>query len=188
MVNYQNAKIYKMENINGLVYIGSTCEKLSVRKAKHKCDYKRWKAGKMNFLSCFLLYDDDIDTEIYLVENFPCNSIEELRKREGEIIKSCECVNRRIEGRNNKMYKEEHKERLAVLYKEYRRVNKERLSASRRRRVHCLCGRTYARNDKGRHERSNFHCEKVKALNIFKEKDKPLYDAIVRCCEVFNSL
>ena len=39
------------------------------------------------------------DCDINLIEEYPCENITELRKREGEIIKKYNCVNRRKEGR-----------------------------------------------------------------------------------------
>ena len=35
-----------------------------------------------------------MNEEIELVENYPCNSKEELEKKEGEYIKNNECVNK----------------------------------------------------------------------------------------------
>lgn len=42
--------------------------------------------------------------KIELVENYSCNSRSQLSKREGEIIRSTECVNKRIEGRTTSEY------------------------------------------------------------------------------------
>ena len=45
MVNYNNGKIYKIENnIDDMIYIGSTTKQyLSQRMDKHRSSYKRWK-------------------------------------------------------------------------------------------------------------------------------------------------
>ena len=68
MVNYQNGKIYKIINENNdIIYIGSTAEKhLSQRYTRHE-----YKAP---------------NHKIILIENYPCNSKEELCKREQQII------------------------------------------------------------------------------------------------------
>ena len=46
-----------------------------------------------------------------LIEYFPCDTLQELRKREGEHIKNTECVNKRVEGRTKKKYKQDNKEK-----------------------------------------------------------------------------
>ena len=68
MVNYQNGKIYKIINENNeIIYIGSTAEQhLSQRYTRHKHKAPNHK--------------------IILIENYSCNSREELRKREQQII------------------------------------------------------------------------------------------------------
>ena len=49
--------------------------------------------------------------KIELVENFPCNSKEELTKREGFYIQSNDCVNKHIAGRTKEEYKEQTREK-----------------------------------------------------------------------------
>ena len=68
MVNYQNGKVYKIINENNeIIYIGSTTEeKLCKRYAKHKLKAPNHK--------------------IILIENYSCNSKEELCMREQQII------------------------------------------------------------------------------------------------------
>ena len=67
MVNYQNGKIYKIINeSNDIVYIGSTTQPLSHRYTKHKHKAPNHK--------------------IILIENYACNSKEELCMKEQEFI------------------------------------------------------------------------------------------------------
>ena len=42
---------------------------------------------------------------IELIENFPCNNIEECRKKEGECIRELGTLNKLIAGRTNQEYK-----------------------------------------------------------------------------------
>ena len=57
MPNYQNGKIYKLVNTEGtLTYIGSTCQTLARRKAKHHSNYKCWKNGKANYITSFKIF------------------------------------------------------------------------------------------------------------------------------------
>ena len=90
MPDYSKAKIYKIVSPSHPeeVYYGSTCEKISTRKAHHKYQVKQGiKISSANLLH----YDDYV---FILVENYPCSTIEELKKREYEIINSNPCVNR----------------------------------------------------------------------------------------------
>ena len=86
-MDYKNGKIYKILNaIDDDCYVGSTCQPLSKRMAKHresmhntvKKDRKLY--AKMHELGVDNFY-------IELIEEFPCENIEQLRKREGESIR-----------------------------------------------------------------------------------------------------
>ena len=47
MNKYQNGKIYKIVDVGyNKCYIGSTCEALSQRMARHRSNYKRYLQGK----------------------------------------------------------------------------------------------------------------------------------------------
>ena len=63
--------------------------------------------------------------KIELIENYPCNSKEELLRREGEYIKNIECVNKCVAGRTAKEYKQEHKEYFNAKRREHYKNNKE---------------------------------------------------------------
>lgn len=76
---YQHGKVYKMISTDGGVYIGSTCSPLSKRKYKHRMTsrkqpdrkvYKHINASGWN------------GVRIVLVEEFPCENVEQLRARE----------------------------------------------------------------------------------------------------------
>jgi hypothetical protein len=120
VVDYKLAKVYKLESPSGLVYIGSTCQNLAVRKAGHKRSYLQWKKGKKQFTSSFKLFDEDKDNiEIFLIENFPCNTKEELHSREGHWIKSTNCVNKVIAGRKKKQWTIDNKDKIKQYKEKY---------------------------------------------------------------------
>jgi len=54
--------------------------------------------------------------KIELVENVPCNSKEELTKREGFYIQNNQCVNKHIAGRSNQEQTRERKNERALQY------------------------------------------------------------------------
>jgi len=80
MPNYQNGKIYEITNdVNDEEYVGSTILKLCQRWGNHKSDMERLKHRKLYAMM------NEIGIEhfrIVLIENFPCNSVEELTARE----------------------------------------------------------------------------------------------------------
>ena len=64
---------------------------------------------------------------IELLENHPCNSKEELLKREGELIRQMRdvCVNKVIAGRSKQEYESDNIEKLKQYRKEYRNKHKK---------------------------------------------------------------
>ena len=79
---YVDGKIYKITcNKTGLEYVGSTCDTLNRRLHNHVVKWGAWKAGKTNRCGSFKILEGG-DYKIELLENFPCNSKEELNKRE----------------------------------------------------------------------------------------------------------
>jgi hypothetical protein len=111
-MDYQNGKIYKVEPIceheEGDVYYGSSTQLLCKRMDLHRKGYKRWKIDKQKKIMVYDLFDKYgvENCKIYLVENFPCDSKEQLNKKEGEYIKTKKCVNKCIAGRTMKEYYE----------------------------------------------------------------------------------
>ncbi len=141
MPDYSKAKIYKIFSYeNDDVYYGSTVETLSSRMSKHRSKYKRYKDGKYNYTTSFKILELT-SAKIELVENYPCNSKEELLQREGYYIRNNNCVNKNIPDRTqkewseylkqymkeyNKNYYQQKKEEIIEYQKEYRKTNKEK--------------------------------------------------------------
>lgn len=144
MVNYNNGKIYAIRSHQtDDVYIGSTCNPLCKRMAQHRCDYKS--QTRITNSRMILKYDD---AYIELIENFPCNTKEELLSREGHHIRTMpNCVNRCIVGRTRKEYQQTYKDKIAgyqATYrlenldaikereKKYRKANKQKLAEKKK--------------------------------------------------------
>jgi hypothetical protein len=106
-IKYQNGKIYNIIcNETGEVYFGSTIMPLDIRIGSHKSAFKSWKTKKTtHYCKTF----DIIDRGNYsynLVELFPCNSQDELFKREGYYQLNFPCINKVIAGgKNEKSFK-----------------------------------------------------------------------------------
>ena len=125
---YQYGVIYKITNTEDpdMVYIGSTTNELSVRMIKHKSNAKN-RPG----LSKLYTYMNEIGInkfEIVEIEQYPCVSVEQLRKREGEVIRELGTLNKEIAGRTNKEYKEEHEDSIKEWKKQHYQDNKEILA------------------------------------------------------------
>ena len=137
MVNYEFAKIYKIvDNTNGNIYIGSTCEPtLARRLASHRQNYKRYLENKHNFLTSFNILKND-NYEIVLLEE--CKDIttkDQLHKRERFYIENNICVNKHMPLRTDKEYyeyqkeyRQENKEKILERQKQYNQDNKEKIS------------------------------------------------------------
>ena len=95
MVNYQNSKIYIIKSPNtDKVYIGSTSATLPQRMRNHRWDFNHRRQKKD--LAVFKIFEEG-DTYIELIELFPCSCMDELRKREREVMEQYDnCVNKRM--------------------------------------------------------------------------------------------
>ena len=177
MPNYQNGKIYTLRSYQtDDVYIGSTTQSLAVRKGGHQRDYKRYLNGKYRFITSFNIIKFD-DCYIELIENYPCNSRNELERREGQLIRTIDCINKIVAGRTDKEWRDENKEVLAEKrknyyecnkerLKEYRNENKEVIAERKREKYTCECGSVSTLNHKSRHERTKKHREyELKSVN-----------------------
>ena len=130
--DYQNGKIYCIRNsTDNDLYVGSTCQALSKRFQKHKDSLTTYKKdrklySKMNEIGVDKFY-------IELIEEYPCDNVEQLRRREGETIREWKPIlNKQIAGRTEKEWREDNKEYLKDQKKIYEHENRERLSEYRK--------------------------------------------------------
>jgi hypothetical protein len=167
MPNYAKGKIYKLINTEGtLCYVGSTTTTLAQRKAEHRSKYKSWKNGKYKYTTSFKIFEDDEQgCEIVLIEDFPCNSKEELEKQERHYIESIECVNKHRPTRTYKEYAEANKDKIKQYKKEFYEQNKERYSLKASQKQLCECGTTHTAHHKLRHLKSLKHQQYIKSIN-----------------------
>lgn len=132
MVNYQLGKIYRIRcNITGDDYVGSTCEPILARRlAGHVSDYKLYLKGNRAYVTSFdVLQNGDYD--IILIENYPCNSKDELYARERYWANQIDCVNK-IKGQGLicelgvQEYKKQYRHGNKEHFKEYEKQRYER--------------------------------------------------------------
>ena len=146
MNRYQKSKIYKMySDLGDKVHIGCTTKQyLSQRMAKHKYDYTYYKKKREDtgfaFVYSYLLFDEyGVDNcKIELLEAYPCNSIDEIRKREAHYIKTIPNINnchnwtperieekKQTERKQSKEFYEKNKTELNKKSLEYYHKNKD---------------------------------------------------------------
>jgi len=129
MVNYQLGKIYRILcNNTGEQYVGATCQKkLCTRLAQH--------VSKKNDCSSKGIIERG-NYEMLLIESYPCNSKDELHRRERHFIETLDnCVNNKRPIRTKEEKKEynkewyvENKTDILEKQKKYNDENKEQKS------------------------------------------------------------
>lgn len=126
MPDYGKGKIYtiRCRTDDTLIYVGSTIQQLSVRWGKHKVDSRR--ELHKNSLIYKTINDEWWNWYIELYELCPCNCKEELERKEGEIIRKIGTLNAQIQGRTQKEYYNDNKDKLLENKKEYYEINKEK--------------------------------------------------------------
>tara|TARA_R110000803_G_scaffold38011_1_gene82028 strand:+ start:357 stop:1004 length:648 start_codon:yes stop_codon:yes gene_type:complete len=118
MPDYSKSKIYKIVcNETGQTYYGSTTVLLSQRIGKHRL---------YNSCSSRCIIERG-NYDYSLIEEFPCESKEQLHKRERWYIENNDCVNVRVEGRTQKEYQNANKEKIQERKKQYYQANKEKI-------------------------------------------------------------
>lgn len=126
MFKFNSAKIYEIRcKQTGLCYIGSTTNTLNLRLSDHISSYNKWLKDEAPYCSSFEVIKGD--PEIYLLENFPCDSKRELFRREGKwqsILKNF-IVNKNISGRTYDEWKEDNRESIKKKAREYYQKNAE---------------------------------------------------------------
>lgn len=102
MPNYSKRKIYTIRNKTDetLVYVGSTRQSLAVRMGGHRNDSKCKRRKACMFYST--VSGDWKNWFIDLYEDFPCERLEQLKKREGEVQREIATLNVRIEDRTKR--------------------------------------------------------------------------------------
>jgi group I intron endonuclease len=128
MKDYGKGKIYIIRNnVNDMIYIGSTCQTLSQRMAQHRQDANKQKRQHYKLYEAMREHGKET-FYIELVEDYGCERREQLLKREGEIIREHKAeLNKRIEGQTRKEYREANKEANKEKDKIYCEKNKDKI-------------------------------------------------------------
>eukprot|EP00438_Fugacium_kawagutii_P017839 Skav201728 [mRNA] locus=scaffold311:672189:672737:- [translate_table: standard] len=148
--------------------------------ARHRKKYKQHSSGKDEGRTANKLFDEFglENCKIELVEEYPCNSLMELRRREGFHIQNHDCVNTRIAGRTDQEYREQNREKKNEQNRIYRLNNPDKVKAFRDRvdnkERRAKYNQDYYRqhadriNEKGKENRKN-------NLEMMRERDRLHY-------------
>jgi hypothetical protein len=144
-MKYQNAKIYKISNdIDQLIYVGSTITSLSQRFSSHKSKSKLYPERKI--YKHFAKYGIH-HFEIKLIKKYPCNNKLELEIEE-----------ERYKIMLNAQLNMVRAHRTVEQRKEYQNEYREKNRAKINERLFCtICGKTYTRKHKSRHCKTKWH-------------------------------
>ena len=157
MNKYENGKIYKITSKQtDDVYIGSTCKTLNDRFSTHKTNSKS---------RCYSLkiikYDDVI---IELIEEYPCETKQELLWRERYWIENMKCINVALpittideKLAKHKEYYENNKDIINTKNKEYRSNHKKEctISNAKYRATHIEEIKLYKKINREKHLKQN---------------------------------
>ena len=181
MPNYQNGKIYAIRSHQtDKIYIGSTSQALSTRFGTHRRFFSSWKNGSRHYTTSYEILEND-DCYIELLENYPCNDKNELRRREGELIRAMNCINKNIAGRTQKEYYNDNREEIIACQieyyndnkqkrkdyqKQYYNNNKEKIKNLSKEKHACECGGKYTTCNKTQHLNTKKHVEFMRNKNL----------------------
>tara|TARA_R110002020_G_scaffold46464_1_gene132146 strand:- start:348 stop:749 length:402 start_codon:yes stop_codon:yes gene_type:complete len=117
--------IYKLENEDGLIYIGSTKNEIRRRLSNHKTIFK----NKSRSISSSKLFENNKKVTITLLEEV--EDLDNLTLRERHYIENTECVNLCIPNRTAKEWRNDNidyiKKKQNEYSKNYYLENKERI-------------------------------------------------------------
>jgi group I intron endonuclease len=161
--NYENGKIYKIVNdVDDEIYIGSTTQPLSKRMVQHR-SMSKLKPDRKIYEHFHKLGVNQF--KIILIENYPCQSRNELDRRERYFIELLKAeLNKQIPTRTDKEYYECNKTKISQQKKEWKAKNIEKVHEN---------GKEYQRKNRERltQYRKEYHVlNKVKADEYYQQK------------------
>jgi hypothetical protein len=174
-MKYQYGKIYKIVNdIDKLIYVGSTIRPLNSRFTEHKYEAKRSPNIKLykHFAELGIEH-----FKIKLIKNYPCADRTALDIEE-ERYKLM--LNAQLNMIRAHQTAEQRKDQLKEYQNEYYQNNRAKLRLKQNERILCkICGKTYTRSHKSDHCRSKHH-QKCVHLNQSKKATDAKYEKYVQ--------
>jgi hypothetical protein len=189
IIDYSKSMMYKIVS-NDLnitdCYVGSTTD-FTKRKYGHKSNCANINRKHYNFKVYKFIRDngDWHNWSMVLIEMYPCtNHLESLQRERYWCENLNATLNSVVPSRTKQEYKKQYdinnKDHLTEQNKLYRKANQEQINNNQKTVIYCVCGSSYTRCHKLRHERSKKHQEYEKnrlyydiqrGLNIIKKLD-----------------
>jgi len=152
MSDYKNGKIYQLR-IGDMFYIGSTTYPLSARFGWHKKDYTLWCKNCTQYKIAYELFKMGLPV-IELIELYPCDSRQELERREGWYqLANPDCVNKNIAGRTYIEYREANRTQFREQQKAYYQANRAQILEQQK--AYCIANRAQMIENKKAHYQAN---------------------------------
>jgi hypothetical protein len=144
-IDYSKGKIYKIvDYTNNNNYIGSTCEPILARRlAGHVGCYRSYLNGKQNFVTSFKILENG-NYNILLIEEYPCETKDQLLAREGHYIETMDCINKCKAGALNELGRTEYNKQPHII--EYQK-----------QKFNCVCGGKHTYTNRANHFKSAKH-------------------------------
>jgi group I intron endonuclease len=171
-MDYSKGKIYRiLNNVDDDCYIGSTTQPLSKRMAVHRKDMNA-ASNRDRLLYIKMRLHGAENFYIELVEEYPCENVEQLRKREGHYIREMGTLNKLVSGRSTdewrrdsfehrkawqKQYDTEHREKKSAYKKDWLLKNAEKMREWKLTPIQCECGITYTQQCRSKHVKTKRH-------------------------------
>jgi hypothetical protein len=180
---YQNGKIYTLRSSKtDKYYIGSTIQPLPKVLYEHKQRYQRsceeekvwqevdpeWRK-KLKAETSFEIVKYD-DCYIELLENHKCASLNELKKRQGELVRENvnSIVNTKIPARTKDQYRRDNPEKQKA-YQQKKKDDKKRRHDFYYLEIDCLCGMKYTQSSMLSHCNEDHHQAYINSIEYLQE-------------------
>jgi hypothetical protein len=183
---YQYGKIYTLRSSETeKYYIGSTIQPLPKVLYEHKKHYrhfckevKKWEEVEPEWRktlkseSAFEIAKYD-DCYIELLENCCCDSLPELKKRQGELVREHKeyVVNLTIPGRTRDQFRRDNPERYKA-YEQKKKDDKKRRHDFYNLEIGCVCGKKYTQSSMISHCKKKHHQSYINSIEYLQDIHK----------------
>ena len=162
-IDYSKGKVYKIvDYTNNNQYIGSTCEPILARRlAGHVGKYRSYLNGKGNNVTSFEIIKNG-NYNIVLIEEYPCETKDQLLAREGHYIETMDCINKYKAGALNELGIKKYRKQPHIIeyQKKYHIKNIEKIN----KKNNCVCGGKHTYVNRAKHLKTPKHQNYLKSL------------------------
>tara|TARA_R110000823_G_scaffold288524_1_gene406669 strand:- start:21 stop:512 length:492 start_codon:yes stop_codon:yes gene_type:complete len=135
-------KIYCIEDVNGLKYIGSTVQPLKERLWGHKSKNNECSSYKLDLYNSFIYtieecnQDDKKEREQYWIDNTDCVNMYNTTFDKKEYHKQWHIDNRDKNNENNKQWRIDNRDKKMEYNKQYHTDNRDKINENATQRYH----------------------------------------------------